>query len=190
LARRRKKQDPVEAERLKKSGIADIDTMDGIQFEKYLGHLFKSHGYKVQVTQASGDFGADLIIEKESNRIAVQAKRYSSNVGLKAVQETVASKAHYQATEAWVITNSKFTEQAKQLASSNNVKLFSRNDLVEMILKMNPGSAPSAKQVIIENPTQEKTCNRCGNNMVLRKGPKGTFYGCSSFPKCRNVIQA
>jgi restriction system protein len=180
----------AEAERLKKSGIADIDKMDGIQFEKYLGHMFQAHGYKVQVTQASGDFGADLIIQKENKRIAVQAKRYSSNVGLKAVQEAVASKAHYQAIEAWVITNSKFTEQAKQLASSNNVKLLSRNDLVEMILKMNPGSAPSAKQVIAENPTRELNCTRCGNQMVLRKGSKGAFYGCSSFPKCRNVIEA
>lgn len=180
----------VEKERLKKSGIADIDKMDGIQFEKYLGHLFQAHGYKVQVTQASGDFGADLIIQKESKRIAIQAKRYSSNVGLKAVQEAVASKAHYQATEAWVITNSKFTDQANQLATSNNVKLLSRNDLVEMILKMNPGSVPSAKQVIAENPTQDHSCNRCGNQMVLRKGSKGVFYGCSSFPKCRNIIQA
>lgn len=180
----------VKAELLKKSGIADIDKMDGIQFEKYLGHLFQAHGYKVQVTQASGDFGADLIIEKESKRIAVQAKRYTSSVGLKAVQEVVPSLAHYRASEAWVITNSKFTEQAKQLAASNNVKLLSRNDLVEMILKMNPGSAPSAKQVIAENPTQEHSCTRCGNQMVLRKGSKGAFYGCSSFPKCRNVIQA
>ncbi|MBD0382863.1 topoisomerase DNA-binding C4 zinc finger domain-containing protein [Paenibacillus sp. WST5] len=23
--------------------------------------------------------------------------------------------------------------------------------------------------------------------MVLRKGPKGEFWSCSSFPKCRNV---
>lgn len=180
----------VEKERLKKSGIAEIDIMDGIQFEKYLGHLFQAHGYKVQVTQASGDFGADLIIEKENRRIAIQAKRYSSNVGLKAVQEAVASKAHYYATEAWVITNSKFTEQAKLLAASNNVKLLSRKDLVDMILRINPGSAPSAKQVILENPTQEHSCTRCGNHMVLRKGSKGAFYGCSSFPKCRNIIQA
>ncbi|WP_235548974.1 topoisomerase DNA-binding C4 zinc finger domain-containing protein [Paenibacillus sp. Soil522] len=26
--------------------------------------------------------------------------------------------------------------------------------------------------------------------MVLRKGPKGEFYGCSAFPKCRNITSA
>ncbi|WEK56346.1 MAG: topoisomerase DNA-binding C4 zinc finger domain-containing protein [Candidatus Cohnella colombiensis] len=31
------------------------------------------------------------------------------------------------------------------------------------------------------------TCSRCGNLMVLRKGPKGEFWGCSTFPKCRNI---
>jgi hypothetical protein len=39
--------------------------MDGRQFEHYLGHLFKSHGYDVKVTQAAGDFGADLISRDE-----------------------------------------------------------------------------------------------------------------------------
>jgi restriction system protein len=31
-------------ERLRRSGIADIDKMEGRQFEKYLGHLFKAYG--------------------------------------------------------------------------------------------------------------------------------------------------
>lgn len=68
-------------ERLKQSGIHDIDTMDGRQFEHYLGLLFKSQGFKVEVTKSTGDFGADLIIEKNNRRIVVQAKRYSKNAG-------------------------------------------------------------------------------------------------------------
>lgn len=73
-------------ERLKRSGIAEIDTMDGFLFEKYLGHLFRSQGYDVIVTKPSGDFGADLVIKKNGQKIVVQAKRYSSNVGIKAVR--------------------------------------------------------------------------------------------------------
>lgn len=75
------------AERLKRSGIAEIDQMDGVQFEHYLGHLFRSQGYKAEVTKAAGDFGADLVIFKDGRRIVVQAKRYKKNVGLEAVQE-------------------------------------------------------------------------------------------------------
>lgn len=56
------------AERLKKSGIADIDRMEGVQFEKYLGYLFRAQGYQTEVTKAAGDFGADLILQKESKK--------------------------------------------------------------------------------------------------------------------------
>src|SRR2546422_11228928 len=63
--------------RFAESGIAEIDTMDGITFERYLEILFSNIGYSVKRTQASGDFGADLIIKKGGASTVVQAKRYS-----------------------------------------------------------------------------------------------------------------
>lgn len=132
-------------ERLKRSGITQIDKMDGVQFEHYLGHLFRSQGYKAEVTRAAGDFGADLILSKEGKRIVVQAKRYSKNVGLKAVQEVQGARAHYRANGAWVVTNSNFTLQAYELAKSNNVRLISRDELVEMLLQMKEKMSTSKK---------------------------------------------
>ncbi|WP_080771938.1 restriction endonuclease [Paenibacillus polymyxa] len=132
-------------ERLKRSGIAQIDKMDGFQFEHYLGHLFRSQGYKAEVTRAAGDFGADLILTKGEKRIVVQAKRYSKNVGLKAVQEVQSARAHYRANGAWVVTNSNFTAQAYELAKSNNVRLISRDELVEMLLQMKEKMLTSKK---------------------------------------------
>ncbi|MFD1906235.1 restriction endonuclease [Paenibacillus rhizoplanae] len=70
------------AERLKKSGIAEIDKMEGVQFEQYLGHLFRSQGYKAEVTQAACDYGADLVLAKDGKRIVVQAKRYSKKMSV------------------------------------------------------------------------------------------------------------
>lgn len=176
-------------ERLKKSGIADIDKMEGIQFEQYLGHLFRGQGYKTEVTKAAGDYGADLILQKDGKKIVVQAKRYSKNVGIKAVQEAQASIAHYGAVEAWVVSNSDYTTAAYELAKSNRVMLISREALIEMILAMNPGSAPTPKAVIAEVPVDEMTCPKCGSKLVLRNSARGQFYGCSSFPKCRHIKQ-
>ncbi|WP_083613680.1 restriction endonuclease [Paenibacillus sp. P46E] len=124
------------AERLKKSGIAEIDKMEGVQFEQYLGHLFRSQGYKAEVTQAAGDYGADLVLSKDGKRIVVQAKRYGKNVGLKAVQEVRGAVSHYGASAAWVVTNRDYTEQAYKLAKSNNVRLIGREELIEMLLQM------------------------------------------------------
>src|SRR5690606_32301539 len=108
------------------SGIYEIDEMSGREFEQYLKYLYIKAGYKVRLTPASGDFGADLILEKETQRIAVQAKRYKSKVGIKAIQEIASAKTHYRATETWVVTNNYFTSAAITLAQSNGVKLYDR----------------------------------------------------------------
>lgn len=120
--------------RLRKAGIHDIDKMTGEEFEKFLSILFKRRGYRVSLTAKSGDYGCDLILKDGKNVIAVQAKRYSSNVGVKAVQEIIGSVRMYNATEAWVVTNSYYTKQAIKLANSNDVYLIDRNDLIELIL--------------------------------------------------------
>jgi restriction system protein len=111
--------------------------MNGIEFEKYLENLFKKLGYKVKRTQASGDYGADLIISNHDYKAAVQAKRYKNRVGLKAVQEIVSAKAFYRCSDAWVVTNSHFTNQARNLAKMNNVSLVDREELIKMIVKAN-----------------------------------------------------
>lgn len=133
-------------EKLRKSGISDIDKMDGFKFESYLGELFRNLGYEAKVTQGSGDFGADLILKKADQKIVVQAKRYSKNVGIKAVQEAQASIAHYKANAAWVVTNSDFTEAAYTLAKSNQVLLINREKLIELILEMK-----ESKKVKVKN---------------------------------------
>jgi len=61
-------------------------------------------GYNVLKTPYSKDQGADLILERFEEMTVVQAKRYKGNVGNSAVQEVVASKAYYQATEGrWLL---------------------------------------------------------------------------------------
>ena len=174
-------------ERLKKSGIADIDIMDGRQFEHYLNYLFKSQGYSVKVTRAAGDYGADLVLEKTGRKIVVQAKRYSKNIGIEAVQQVHSSINYYKASEAWVLSNRNYTEPAHNLAKLNGVRLIGRDELINMILAMTPGSTPSPKQVMTEIPSKPIACNRCGEHMLLRKSAKGEFYGCSAYPKCKNM---
>jgi len=113
----------------------NFDLMDGYEFESFLGDLFRKIGYNVINTKLSGDQGADLIIERLGEKISVQAKCYSGNVGNKAIQEAVASKNHYNCNRAMVVVTSYFTRQAISLAKSNNVELWDRNKLDEMIEK-------------------------------------------------------
>lgn len=127
---RRRKED---REKLSQSGIYDVDRMDGIEFEMYLEVLFEKIGFKTERTQASNDYGADLVLEGQE-RIVIQAKRYKSTVGIKAVQEISSARAFYNATGAWVVTNNYFTTPAMRLAQSTGVRLIDRDELVDLIL--------------------------------------------------------
>ena len=122
-------------QRLSKSGMLEIDNMTGGEFEERLAILFGNLGYKVQRTGKIGDFGVDLVIEKNGTRTAVQAKCYKTGkVHPDAVQQVYAGKNEYRCNEAMVVTNRNFTTEAWRLAKSDDVKLWSRNYLVKVLL--------------------------------------------------------
>lgn len=110
----------------------EIDNMSGKEFEKLLLILFEIMGYPVEATPGSQDYGADLILYKNGLKIVVQAKRYKSHVGVKAIQEIVASVKYYKADKAMVITNSRYTENAYILARCNSVELWDRVKLMDL----------------------------------------------------------
>lgn len=126
-------------EKLRNSGILEVDTMDGKVFEDFLMSLLKKMGYRVITTSTTGDYGVDLILYINDKKIIVQAKRYSSKVGIKAVQEISSAKNFYNANECWVATNNYFTTPAKNLAEANNVTLIDRDDLMEWLIEVNKG---------------------------------------------------
>lgn len=128
---------------MKRSGIKDIDRMKGYQFEEYLKVLFKELGYRPAVTKKSGDYGADVVLKGE-NKIVIQAKRYGykHNVSMDAIREVFASMFFYKADEAWVVTNSFFTKQAKVLAKACGVTLLNRYELEKFIVRINADSQP------------------------------------------------
>ncbi|GAA7410350.1 restriction endonuclease [Helicobacter pylori] len=116
-----------------KHALQKIDAMNGFEFEEYSKIFFTSKGFEVSITQKSGDYGADLIAEKDGIKWAIQAKRYSHKVSPKAIQEVVSSKAYYACEKACVITNSYFTQAAQKLAQANGVLLIDRDEWIKFL---------------------------------------------------------
>jgi len=98
----------------------------GYDFEHWCARYLKKHGFRnVQVTPASGDYGADIIArDKRGNVWVFQCKYYGHSVGNSAVQEVVGAKLHYGANCAGVMTNSRLTKQARELAEDNAVAII------------------------------------------------------------------
>jgi restriction system protein len=147
------------ARRLRRAGILDIDQMNGTTFELRLAALFRGLGYRAEVVgSARGDYGADLIVTKDGNRAVVQAKCWSKNVGVKAVQEVVGARGYYGADSALVVTNRQFTVQARELAKRNDVTLWGRDVLIASLLKAQkdtPVTRPASTPLVSTGePTQ------------------------------------
>lgn len=117
------------------STIERIDSeINGFDFENLSKILLEKNGfYDVFVTQASCDYGTDVIAYKDGIKYAIQCKKYSNKVGIKAVQEILASKTMYNCHVGVVLTNNYFTPNAIKLAESNNILLWDKNKLEEMI---------------------------------------------------------
>lgn len=125
----------------KLKSLSGLDDLDGFEFESAIAGLYEHKGYSVEVTKASGDFGVDVLARKGKEVIAIQAKRYSGKVGIKAVQEVSAGAFYYKATKAVVITNSFFTDQAKELAKKTDIVLINKKRLANMWESYQPNSA-------------------------------------------------
>lgn len=129
----------------KNDGEEEIDTMSGTEFEDFMAEILHRSGIEVlELTKGSGDFGADIIVMHEGERTAVQCKRYSRPIGVKAVQEAVSAKDYYKCPKAAVITNTSFTRQAQELAAESGVILWDREAVYGFMAAAQDKSARTA----------------------------------------------
>ena len=111
-----------------------LDSLDGIQFEQKCAQLLILNGFSnVIVTQATNDYGIDIIAEKDNKKYAIQCKNYNSSVGNSSVQEAFTGKEFYKCDQAVVLTNNYFTDNAAILANKTHVLLWDREYLKDLI---------------------------------------------------------
>lgn len=119
------------------SNTSEGSLKSGVGFELELRHRIEQHvpSAVVELTPASGDQGADLIVYIEDIKIVIQAKHYSGKVGNYAVQEVHAARGYYHAHLAIVVTNSDFTKSARELAAELEVMLVYDTEIVDLLRK-------------------------------------------------------
>lgn len=120
--------------RSKKQMPGDIDLMEGHDFERFCADLLKKHGFlEVEVTKGSGDYGIDILAEKDGVTYAIQCKCYAAPVGVKAVQEAYAGRDYYDRMVGAVLTNQYFTTPAVEAAKKLKILLWDRGYLESML---------------------------------------------------------
>jgi restriction system protein len=125
-----------QTQRFRAIQLANIDSMTGIDFERYLQKILTAQGYSVSMTPASGDLGVDLVASRNSDKIALQVKRHNTNISRRAISDAVAGMQHYRCNKAMVITNNYFTPGAVTLARSTGCILADRDTLARWIVEL------------------------------------------------------
>jgi len=111
----------------------DFATMEGLDFERYLRDLFEFLGYSVQMQGGQGDQGADLIIARNGRRTCIQAKRHTQSVTNAAVQQVNAARTLYKCHACAVVTNSRFTKGAVEIAEAVKCTLIDGSQIRQLI---------------------------------------------------------
>jgi len=106
-----------------------LENISGYEYEEQCADELRKQGFqKVEVTRSSGDQGIDVIAWKDNLKYGIQCKHYQGSVSNKAVQEAFSGAKFYDCDIAVVMTNSTFTESAKELAHKIGVKLWSSSN--------------------------------------------------------------
>lgn len=114
--------------------VRELDEITGLEFEELTCDILVANGFEqAQNTQASADFGVDVIAWRDGISYAIQCKRYQEAVGIEAVQQVYAGKAYYDCHIGVVLTNQYFTSSARKLADKIGIILWDRDILEELL---------------------------------------------------------
>jgi restriction system protein len=103
-----------------------IDKMTGLEFERCVAGLLKNQEYtNIRLTEKY-DYGVDIIAIKDGITWGIQVKRYSGLVKADAVRQVVTALKKYKCDRPMVITNSIYSNVAKDLAECNDCVLVDR----------------------------------------------------------------
>lgn len=100
--------------------------VDDHDYEYQIDEYLRRREYNgVSVTQAPGNYGADVTAKKEgAKKYAVQHKYYSLPIGVTTVQEVTAAKTQYGCNAAMMVANNTFTAAAEKLVAGNSIVLL------------------------------------------------------------------
>jgi len=102
-------------------------TRKGFAFQEFVAKLFEKKGYGVKRIQKTGDFGIDIIAQKDKENIAIQCKMFKEDtkVSNEVVQNALgASQSPYSSNKVIIVTTAKgFTDSAKKQKENSKIPI-------------------------------------------------------------------
>ena len=165
--------------------IKDVSWKD---FEFLVSEAYRRKGYQVQENlKAGADGGVDLVLTKDNEVTLVQCKQWKTkSIPVTTIRELYGVMMDQNAKKGVVVCSGAYTKDAIEFAKGKPIELIDGLRLRSLI-----GSIQKTENISVSN--DKPLCPKCNSLMVLRKATKGqhagqSFWGCSTYPKCRGVV--
>ena len=113
--------------------VEDMAALGDGLYQELIADLFGDYGYAVSAAPGPGDYGADLIMEKDGQKVVVHARLYAGGAGVDAVRDAHFAKHYFGADEAWVVSASGFTSEAGSTADGIGVHLVTGEGVLRLM---------------------------------------------------------
>jgi restriction system protein len=128
--------------------LGDLLSLTPPDFEQAVAAVLARSSYrKVRVVGKSADLGVDIAcFDRRGRQVVVQCKRHAPGiaVGSGEVQRFLGSITHAAANRGILVTTSRFSAPAIDLAEQHGIELIDGIALVELVRRANRQGAPAA----------------------------------------------
>ena len=188
----------------------DIDSIKALswkEFEELVAEAYRRQDFRVIENGFGPDGGVDVKLIKGNQTTLVQCKQWrSKNVGVAVIREMFGVMTAESASKVVIICCGGFTRDALSFAENKPIELIGGAELLSIVKEIQHNSTPNKEvskpkpkpKISLEPLPQPQSssnsidtaCPKCGNHLVERQAKRGanvgnSFWGCSSFPKCR-----
>jgi restriction system protein len=163
-----------------------IQELEWRKFEELSVAYYREKGIKAETTPLGADGGIDIkLYQDDSGKLTtiIQCKSWASQVGVKQVREFLGVMTHEKIAKGFYMTSSGYTNDAIEMAKSNQITLINGEMLLMMIQRLSPTSQERLLALATSGDYKTPTCPSCGIKMVKRPSKKGDFWGCLNYPK-------
>lgn len=171
-----------------------LKRLDWRRFEELCVAYFEALGFQTRLAHSAADGGVDINLYaegSESASVIVQCKPWNAyRVGIKPVRALRGVMASGQVGEGVLVTSGKFTQEARDFAGKESIRLIDGAELLGKIAALLPEKALALLKTATQGDFLTPTCPSCAIKMISRKSTKHgrAFWGCRNYPRCKQTF--